>query len=157
MITCKKVLKYQLTSLCAQHFTLLKWSLYKRKAFFLKRKDFFFFLPDLQSAVNGLSVYRCVTSLPAYYSGGCWCECAYMKEELRLSLDSWFVNFIGTLGESSGHAPPATALGNYAPLKCKWWCVCVYVCRWVYIQVCVCLHAQLWVWVCFPVTYLEST
>lgn len=56
--------------------------------FFNKTDDFRGFSPELQRGVNGLSVSRCMTILPAYYSGGCWCEYTCMKEEPRLTLDS---------------------------------------------------------------------
>lgn len=98
---------------------------------------------ERERAVYGLSVQQCMTTLPAFYSGGCWCECACMKEELRLSVDLWFVNFTGALGESWGHTPPATALGNYALLKCKWVpCTCVSVC------VCACIAVWVDVYTC---------
>lgn len=119
------------------------WIRGKRLVFLTKRMISGGFSPELQRGVNGLSVSRCMTILPAYYSGGCWWEYTCMKEELRLTLDSWFVNFTRALGESWGHTPPATALGNFAPLKCKW-LACTFV-RVCVCHVCVCACVAGWV------------
>lgn len=94
-------------------------------------------------------VYVCI--LPAYSSGGCWRENTCRREELRLTLDSSFVNFTGALGESWGHTPPATATGNFSLLKCKTLGVYVFVCARVhapllvggwYIRICTSLRTS---------------
>lgn len=102
------------------------------------------------AAVGGGPVWRCATTLPAWYSWGRRVNVWVWKRSLR----SRFVDFTGALGESGGHTPPATATGVYAFLKCKCASTCAAACRgggWV----CVYRHAHLWV--CLAVTHLESS